>query len=277
MRMAQTAGSLQAEHAWQFARLPDGQVGCQLEGPKLVFRSLLDSGATYPGLYREDFNKLIIDQDHYAAQSVDTIDTANGTIRTRVFELFVSVLDENLNQLVDPENAVWPFHAKYLGGLCPVAEIATPMIDAQGREVNNRLSGLLPFVACYISSTPTRNTLFLGEDRKDVLGGHRMPGQRKWDISLPSGRPTDQISWDRFDNPKTTFTHRGGRIIDEDDPVIEHASTVYFNRGQATEQRLRCSPKEELEHKRVMEEMRRRMEAAKEPPKRSLIPPPLRI
>jgi hypothetical protein len=75
---------------------------------------------------------------------------------------------------------------------------------------------MLPFVACYVASAPTRNVLYLGEDRNDVLGWHRMPGQKKWCIEK---NPTEQgLPFNRYDNPHITFRHREDRIIDVGGP-----------------------------------------------------------
>lgn len=126
------------------------------------------SGATYPSLYKNDFIDLGIELDNYAAQSVQTLTTVNGTIHSRIFEMFVTVVQgETFSQLVDENDAVWPYHGKYLGGLCPVAQVNVTSDDPDPRGfINNlRLSGLLPFLACYVSSTPARNRIFFGEDR----------------------------------------------------------------------------------------------------------------
>ena len=217
---------------------PQGRVDAGNPGPKLTFRSLLDSGATFPSLHTEDLVNLGIDANFYAAQSIQRMSTANGIIHSRIYEMLVCVLDDAGKHLVDPNNAMWPDFQKYLGGLCPVMESANPlMYDQNGIEVPNRLSGLLPFLACYISSTPTRNMLFLGEDRNDVLGGHRMPGQRKWDIAMPNGPPAAVGQWNRYDDPKITFNHRQGAIMDEDDPDpnVKFRSTITVMRGHPNE------------------------------------------
>jgi hypothetical protein len=228
---------------------------------------LLDSGATYPSLYKEDFHKLMIDEQNYAAQSVDLLGTANGNITSRVFELFVCVLDDQQKQLVDENHCAWPYHAKYLGGLCPVSELqSSTAYDLQGREIAARLSGMLPFVACYMSSTPTRNTLFLGEDRKDVLGSHRMPGQRKWDISIPPPAPMSDDVWAKYGDPKTTFSHRMGRVVDEDDQFVDFASTITFNKGTTEQYSYRNYP-------RTMVETERASLAAKEAEERNRLAP----
>jgi len=163
--------------------------------------------------------------------------------------MFVCVLDESHRGLVDASDCAHPYHATYLGGLCPVVEVqGTMQYDAQGMEINNRLSGLLPFIACYISSTPTRNTMFLGEDRKDVLGSHRIPAHRKWDIALPiTQRDGDEEIDAKYGDPKTTFSHRRGRIVDQDDPLMNFASTVTFEKGTPQEYSIRNCPKEEMD------------------------------
>jgi hypothetical protein len=126
------------------------------------------AGASFPLLYERDFLDLGVELDHYAAQSLQAISTANGLIYSRVYEMFVAVVqEETCAQLVDENDAVWPAHPKYLGGLCPVAQLqsAADSLDPQGLVYNARLSGLLPFLACYVSCTPARNRMFLGEDR----------------------------------------------------------------------------------------------------------------
>ncbi|KAH7327058.1 hypothetical protein BKA65DRAFT_539736 [Rhexocercosporidium sp. MPI-PUGE-AT-0058] len=227
----------------QYERHPENPnlVNCQAEGPRLSFRSMLDlyhkclhisfeslAGATFPSLHNEDLLSLNIDMANYSAQSVSACQTANGVVMVRLFELFVCVLDNDGKQLVDPNNAVYPLSHKYLGGLCPVSQCPTPLTwDANGIPTPHRLSGILPFLASYVSSTPTRNTLYLGEDRNSVLGAHRMPGQRKWSIEL--GPIVPGLPFDRYGEPKIRFSHRGGRLVDEDDAAREGVSYLVVN------------------------------------------------
>lgn len=88
-----------------------------------------------------------------------------------------------------------------------------PLASNAGKD---RLSGMIPFLACYISSVPTRNLLLLGEDRNDVVGAHKTPGQRKWDISNSHALPEDYNEWHNYDNPRITYSHRRGQMIDQD-------------------------------------------------------------
>lgn len=98
----------------------------------------------------------------------------------------------------------------------------------------------MPFVACYVSSTPGRNTLFLGEDRNDVLGSHRMPGQKKWAIEVPPIDPA--LPDDRYGNPHITFRHREDRIIDMDCTDKKHASMIAFLGGTADKKIIESDP-----------------------------------
>ncbi|KAM0329181.1 hypothetical protein ACHAQA_004479 [Verticillium albo-atrum] len=168
---------------------------------RLYFHMLLDTGATLPMLYREDFAALGINPKTYAAASAIQISTANGAGQTCVYELHVSVCDtRTCRSLVDEDKPVWPDAHPSLGGILPVAQAigssnnqagvayGTSMDDrliditnkAEGKNTL-RLSGLLPFKTCYVQSTPGLGTIWLGEDRRDVLGAQRMPGQMRWE------------------------------------------------------------------------------------------------
>ena len=114
--------------------------------------------------------------------------------------------------------------------------------DENGLERPFRLSGILPFLACYISSTPGRNTLFLGEDRNDVLGTHRMPGQKKWVIQMPPLQLASSIPFEAYGNPHIMFSHRGGQIVDIDRRDKKHASTLIFMPGTAEEEVIENDP-----------------------------------
>jgi hypothetical protein len=241
---------LPPDMAVNFLTNEDGRVYCQSEGPKLVYTSLLDSGATFPSLYASDFHDLGIDANNYAAQTIENLETANGTVQARTYEMFVSPVQQGtLESLVDENDAVWPYHAKYLGGLCPVTTVANAITepDANGFMINQRLSGLLPFLACYVTSTPTRNCLFLGEDRNDVMGGHKTPGHRRWDISMPSTQPLPRDTWRMYGHPKIRFSHRDGMIINQDRDDIRHASTTKVWPGYQTETVIQHNPRAECD------------------------------
>ncbi|KAK0113447.1 hypothetical protein ONS95_013705 [Cadophora gregata] len=91
-------------------------------------------------------------------------------------------------------------------------------------EIDRRLSGILPFVASYVSATPTRNTLYLGEDRNSVLGAHRVPGQKKWSTEIP--RVKSNFPDERFDDPKIRFVPSKGMLVNSDDEHKDHVSYI---------------------------------------------------
>ncbi|KAL0935008.1 uncharacterized protein CTRU02_209599 [Colletotrichum truncatum] len=199
--------------------------------PVLHFSMLLDSGATLPMLYHHDMLALGINPNQYAAVSCITVETAADKLITSwIYEMQVAIADTNTcSSLVSPTSPVWPAEEHYLGGIVPVMvkplpkpgkgpafstssgktsaiaqtvgdhttflETATSVIDtAEGRDYG-RLSGLLPFKCCYVQSTPGLKAIWLGEDRRDVLGAHRMPGQMRWapgsNRTCDPGQPRD--------------------------------------------------------------------------------------
>jgi hypothetical protein len=239
-----------------FERLDDGRVNCQIDGPQLCFSSLLDSGATVPSLFQEDLARLMINPETYGCQSVSLAQTSNGAINLRLFEMFVCVMDELGQNIVDPLDAMWPNEPKYVGSLCPVCVYQPPTensLDGEGREVQQRLSGMFPFLACYMSSTPTENMMYFAENRRGVLGIARMPGQKRWNIS-DSIVPNPQTGkfMEAAGEPVTTFYHNGGQIIDQDDPVEKHASTIVLHRGMGppNEHHIRSDPKKQAKDDR---------------------------
>ncbi|KAF4783984.1 hypothetical protein HER10_EVM0002610 [Colletotrichum scovillei] len=183
--------------------------------PTLHFRTLLDSGATLPMLYNRDARALGIERGSYAAISRISIETASDTVATWLYEMEVAVVDTvTCEPLVSASSPVWRAEEPMLGGITLVMvngssktgsgsfasprggmdavakttaeggttflEKATSLVDmAEGRDYG-RLSGLLPFKVCYVQSTPGLRTIWMGEDRRDVLGAHRMPGQMRW-------------------------------------------------------------------------------------------------
>ncbi|KAK0734242.1 hypothetical protein B0T26DRAFT_602484, partial [Lasiosphaeria miniovina] len=157
------------------------------DGPRVYWNTLLDSGATQPCLYSPDLVKLRIDPDKYAAQSARIIATATTEEELKVFELDVGVFGGDFSTMVTSEPRIWPAEPDILGGTLPVIILPGTAGDEPGaqpkkgtlREAPKRLSGILPFHVCYVSSAPGNRKLWLGEDRRDVLGSGRMPGQRR--------------------------------------------------------------------------------------------------
>jgi len=67
-----------------------------------------------------------------------------------------------------------------LSSTIPVLVFAGDSDDLAGDQVPGRLSGLLPFHVCYFSGAPGTFKLWMGEDRRDVLGAGRLPGQMRY-------------------------------------------------------------------------------------------------
>ncbi|GKT64874.1 hypothetical protein ColTof4_07272 [Colletotrichum tofieldiae] len=183
--------------------------------PTLHFRLLLDSGATLPLIYDRDVRALGIRRKTYAAVSRVNVETATDQMATWLYEMQVSVVDtQTCEPLVSSTSPVWPAEEHALGGVTLVMTRPSPKLDgtasfsspcggmdavaktvdgettfleeakhlidlAEGRDYG-RLSGLLPFKACYVQATPGLRTMWMGEDRRDVLGAQRMPGQMRW-------------------------------------------------------------------------------------------------
>ncbi|KAI0598469.1 hypothetical protein F4775DRAFT_601359 [Biscogniauxia sp. FL1348] len=151
----------------------DTKSWCQL-------KTLLDSGATFPILNKKDLRQLDFDPAQYASQGIFRIKTVSGHVDYKFYEMYVSVCSESGESPVgEGEQAVWPREPRTLGGFYPV------QIDPKeppGRvHYGSRLSGMVPFEACYMSSAPTMKTIWLGEDRRDVLGAGRMPAHMRFD------------------------------------------------------------------------------------------------
>ena len=181
----------------------DGKVFCHDPGPRLIFRSLLDSGATFASLFTKDLRALGINKMWYGAQSCSRFSTSNGHVLRRIYELHVEIAQNEGTPLVDPNNPVHPRFPPYIGGLQPVSENdVESLIDENGNDLGLRLSGVTPFVAPYLSSTPCDNMLLLGENRNDVVGGHKMPAARKWEVGL-SQYPSSRENWNRWGDPRS--------------------------------------------------------------------------
>ncbi|KAI2616012.1 hypothetical protein GGR54DRAFT_641821 [Hypoxylon sp. NC1633] len=156
---------------------PEGQ----RQPPANLFVMLLDCGATMPSLTKLDVERLEILPDKYPAQGVITINSVTSARPRRFYELYVSVCSDRGESLVsEGDQAVWPGERRTLGGLYPV------WIDedkTRNVSIVDRLSGMVPFDSCYMSSAPTMRQFWLGEDRRDVLGAKRLPAHLRFDTS----------------------------------------------------------------------------------------------
>ncbi|KAK4112023.1 hypothetical protein N656DRAFT_790158 [Canariomyces notabilis] len=229
-------------------------------GPRIFWPTLLDSGATLPCLWEADILLLQIDLDTYAAQSVRTVSTAESVQQSRVYDLDVAVCPP----LTPPAfvSVIYPHPPGHEDDeeYEPVSHI-TPVVafpgqarsDYTGDEYSpDRLSGLLPFHSCYVSGAPGSYRLWLGKDRRDVLGAGRMPGQMRFPEHTPSrvvfehefldGNMIRRVLRDEDD------ARRGSRIIvsgprgfrpDRLDPAAEGGQVNHFDSRKARKQRRR--------------------------------------
>ncbi|KAH8714330.1 hypothetical protein BGZ61DRAFT_587113 [Ilyonectria robusta] len=177
------------------------------DGPRCFFLMHLDSGASVPSLHETDLTMLGIDLCAYPPQTEMSMATANGIIEMPMLEMRVDVCQHDGTPLVG-DNPVWPRERHELGGIVPVTVMpgSDVLIEGdsggltakvlekrrqQGEDVSQkalagrgkayaemRLSGMLPFQVCYSACAPGLTPWF-GEDRRDVLGADRMPGQRR--------------------------------------------------------------------------------------------------
>ncbi|KAI0976813.1 hypothetical protein F4678DRAFT_468923 [Xylaria arbuscula] len=142
--------------------------------------TLLDSGATFPIILESDLARLNINISKYPAQGVMDVSVVGGKSKLKFYEMDVSIRGEDGSSLVaQGDEAVWPKERRDLGGFCPVLA----QEDPPGNNPNfiNRLSGMIPFDACYMSSGPSMGRMWLGEDRRDVLGINRLPAHLRFD------------------------------------------------------------------------------------------------
>ncbi|KAK3336749.1 hypothetical protein B0T19DRAFT_50138 [Cercophora scortea] len=187
-------------------------------GPLIFFNTLLDSGATFPCLFASDLSKLGIDPSHYSAQTARPLSTADSVTTVKMYELDVAIVDPHQHSLKTPNRnpPIYPSERdRPLGGTIPVVCFGHTPVEG---SFPSRLSGMLPFHVCYMSSTPGKYEMWLSEDRREVLGTSRMPGQMYYHGFLsgrddePGPRDTDYpdlvLKSDRMGTPvRVTFEH----------------------------------------------------------------------
>ncbi|KAM0422831.1 hypothetical protein ACHAPD_001297 [Fusarium lateritium] len=225
--------------------------------PRVCFKMLLDSGATHPSLHDTDLKYIGIDRRTYPAQTHISISTAeSSTAVARVYEMRVDVCRYNGESLVG-DDPIFPNERRELGGIAPVMVLVKSTPDESeplsewyeealenGEDVSeeamakrykgsqeSRLSGMLPFQVCYFAGAPGQPHFWFGEDRRDVLGADRMPGQQRWERHLkPKGvqRPKEVSHLDR---PTVAFDHQmdGLKLLDTDSAADSRASVLIID------------------------------------------------
>ncbi|KAL6357536.1 hypothetical protein LRP88_07705 [Fusarium phalaenopsidis] len=236
---------------------PQPRDDCWVEDDEMAARCFflmqLDSGASHPCLYNTDLDIIGIDRRVYPPQTHINVNTANSSALAAIYEMRVDVCRHDGRSLVG-DNPVWPTERRELGGITPVMVLLEgidpdlgPLTDEEvqlrrerGEDVSEaalavrqknpkdaRLSGMLPFQVCYFAGAPGMDIWF-GEDRCDVLGADRMPGQRRWERhkvkQLVRGSQLDPLD----ERPVVTFDHKMDhkRIVDTDVPGRPGASQI---------------------------------------------------
>ncbi|KAK8000232.1 hypothetical protein PG990_012832 [Apiospora arundinis] len=226
-----------------------------------TFKVALDTGATFPVLLPQDLLRLGINTNTHAAQGAISVSTTNGRIQMRFYELYVgmgSAVVSGTEFGSDSTNETgWPLEKGVMGGLCPVFVNGDEDEDEDDEHPDQlwqkRLSGLMPFKACYVSSVPAAGRIWMGENRRDVLGSQRMPPYRRFSTHhvVDPGFPSDMHEvQDALGTPDSvTFFHRLTREDEEKGGFIERESqnnTTFWSevRGDKVLRRNHFGPKQ---------------------------------
>lgn len=102
-----------------------------VEAPQVHFDLLLDSGATFPMLYKSDLRALGIDSKTYPAQSASDISAVGGGVRSRLYEVRATVTSDKCQSLVDPKKPVYLDERPELGAVVPVAVVPPQEPDVE--------------------------------------------------------------------------------------------------------------------------------------------------
>ncbi|KAH6672361.1 hypothetical protein B0J14DRAFT_639424 [Halenospora varia] len=211
-----------------------------------------------------------------ASQSVSSISSissisSNSSAPSPPSQSSVPILDRSKSpdgksvksSLVDDKRPMIPDAPNYLGGLCPVLEIGGEVpVDERGYEVSARLSGMLPFLAFYVSVVPGSETVWFGESRNDVLGAERMPAHQRWDgTSVSKKGKSDDLLLEgvELDNPTVSFTHNNGDVMDQDSVHHDNVNIIEVHkvvRGRRTKVEKISDPlREAIERRKKLGDM----------------------
>lgn len=147
-------------------------------GPTIFLEMLLDSGAEIPILLHRDFELLgYTAADMNAATVVELNAAAGQNSVAQCFELLVGLdLRSSTSKNDDDDDHSRHFFPTRVVKLGPA--IRGP---ASGGYSGERLSGILPFLAYYVSGAPGQDALWLGGERGDVLGTDKVPAGVRYD------------------------------------------------------------------------------------------------
>ncbi|KAK3393745.1 hypothetical protein B0H63DRAFT_459048 [Podospora didyma] len=156
------------------------------DGPRMLWKVLLDSGATLPCIFKADLVKLGIDVTRYARQSQVHIATANGKCWNPVYDLDVGLYaGEEKGLALTTSSEAHPPNMRSEPNMMGCTMLPVVVFDGACKTDKypdsppERLSGFFPFQHLYISSAPGNFRLWLGEDRHDVVGTAQMPAHMR--------------------------------------------------------------------------------------------------
>ena len=206
-----------------------GQVNCGEGGPIYSMSSMLDSGASLASLYSSDLKELGIVKKYYSAQSLGGFNLSNGQyMKQKIFEIYVEIDGNEGNPIVDPNDPIVA-NRRAIGGVFPVMEIPQRIknpFDPESYIINDRLSGIMPFLSSYVSIVPGSNIMLLGENRNDIIGHYKMPPFQVWDFY---GSSASQINpeFSYIENPNLYFEHPVSNIGEKDFSRFAVQTTKY--------------------------------------------------
>jgi len=157
------------------------------DGPPVFWSVLLDSGATLPCLFEGDLSRLEINPRTYAAQSARNISTADDAKVMRIYDLDVTICSDL--SAISPDTDVTTLGAVTIAVVAIPGSVPDEASDPS--RAPDRLSGILPWHLCYVSSAPGNFKIWMGDERRDVLGAGRFPEKKlgQSSVSTPIQQP----------------------------------------------------------------------------------------
>lgn len=199
-------------------------------GPTIFLDMLLDSGAEVPILLHSDFGLLGYTKEDMNAATVVELNAAAGQNSIALcFELLVGLDLHEPGEKTTDDDADNNNESQHQGRrhFFPTRVVKlNPSIKppVSGGYTGERLSGILPFLAYYVSGAPGQDELWIGDERADVLGTQKMPAGLRYDPFRKVAMAPQIREWLEQTGPparlrKVTFEHDvpGGRkLVDRD-------------------------------------------------------------
>lgn len=149
-------------------------------GNVVYFDMLLDSGSEMPLLLHEDLLTLGLTRDDMNGATIIELNTAGGgQSRAMCFDLLAGVDLNHGSPESPPDDGYQP--EKHFFPTRVIKLSSRIKAPPDGAYSGERLSGMLPFLACYISSAPGQEEMWIGDERADVLGMQKLPPGLRYD------------------------------------------------------------------------------------------------